>query len=281
MIDKKLFLLFLISTIFTASCTRQEGIYLSPSLSPSSEGKLVAVEDIINLKCVLETGGSLDKKVYQSDAKHFNLEVKKGDRHYDLVNEGTIVYKYKDSGGDQAQGYINNFSYVSIKSIKHKTPLRGDRESKQSANCKHLMNPESRPSFIGRSHYTYDLRFQITGSYLRVLVIAPAKDIPYQAIPYSSKLAGNLYAMPIGGYKIKLGHTKETSSSDTETRQPLVSDTAPVKNVSKNSSSILLSYLQNNRKLNVEYVQIRSSFIPFKNLLESGKKRDVYPKKSI
>lgn len=263
-----------------ASCIRT----LSPRLSQSLEGKVASVKSILNLKCVLNTGERLDQRVDRSDARTFSLEEKRGYKDYRTIDEGTIRYKGFDSKGNAEEGYINNFGYVSVKSVEDHTSKKTEESSLvPGINCLNLISPEHHPLFVGRAHHKYQVRFQIIGNQARVLAVASAKDIPYQALPYSLKLNGDMYGVPIGGYNINLGHIEEVVNSDWEATNILVLRALPIqdrKGYSTHTSElgIVSSYPNKENGKPVQHAEISSAFIPFKSLLESGEKQDVYPK---
>ena len=280
MTTRSFFLFNLIFLFASVSCIRN----YKPRLSQSLEGKVVPISRILDLKCVLKTGEKLDREVYRSDAQNFYLETHKGNKNYHPIKEGTIVYDGFDSNGNAEKGSINNFGYVSIESVEDKTDSQEEEsEFLSRINCFNLISPQDNPLFIGRSHYNYNVRFQVIGNYVRVFIVAPAKDIPYQALSYSLKLNNDLYAMPIGGYDVKLGYIEEIVNSDWEATNVLILRGVPVKNkkdYTTNASSlgIVSSYPNKEDGTPVQHAEISGEFKPFETLLTSGRKQDVYPK---
>ena len=117
---------------------------------------------------------------------------------------------------------------------------------------------------------------------MRALVVAPAKDIPHQALAYSLKLKDDLYAMPIGGYNADLGYLEEVVNSDWEATRILTFRSVPVKERQgysfQDSLGIPSTYPNRADGTPVKHMRMSGSFMPFKTLLESGKKQDVYHK---
>ena len=75
----------------------------------------------------------------------------------------------------------------------------------QDISCINLISPDHHSLLVAKAHHTYDVRFQIIGGFVRVLLLDHPKYIPSSAIAYSLKLKDDLYAMPIGGYSVILG----------------------------------------------------------------------------
>ncbi len=276
------YLLVFIS-FFLLSCFQQRPSRLSQSL----EGTIVSLSDVFRLKCVLKTGESLNKKVNWTEAEDIILEEKTKDGKYKSIEKSSVAFNGFDEDGEKTKNYINDFSYVSINSIEDNsssTFLASTEEKggakiiqKGKLRCANLLSPEQHSFIIAKAHHSYDLEFQVIGNYLRALIVASPEDIPFQALPYSLKMGENRYGMPIGGYDIGLGYLEEVVNSDFEATRLLTFREVPIKN-KEGQEEKLVNNIPTIYPQGVKEIQVRGEFKPFKTLLESGAKKDVYPK---
>ena len=276
------YLLVLISFCLL-SCFQQQSSRLDSRL----EGTIVSLSDIFRIKCVLKTGESLNQKIDWTEAENVILEEKTQDGQYQVVKKSSIAYDGFDQKGKKAKGYINDFSYVSINSIEDKKSsflpsVEDDDEAKViqqgKLRCENLLTPEQHSFIIAKDHHSYDLEFQVIGNHLRALIIAAPEDLPFQALPYSIKISDTRYGMPIGGYDIGLGYLRESVNSDFEATRSLEFREIPIKNKDGQERK-LVNNIPTIYPQGVKEIQVRGEFRPFKTLLESGGKKDVYPKK--
>lgn len=259
------------SVLFSVSCIQS----YNPYLNQQQEDKVFPIKDIINLKCRIKTGGQKEKKVPFTNAlSSFNLEIKK-DKSYKEAKEEPVIFKYKDLTDEKTKtGWINNLGYVPIKKVNRAGPLLSGSKVK----CINLIKEEIHPRLRARSHHTYDVRFQVIGRFVRVLLLAPFKDIPSSALPYSLKVNETLYAMPIGGYAAQPVDVDPRQNQDREDTNVLFARPRPLgkhkgyENLTVNG--ILHIYPKGAKDIQVT----NSTFQPYQSLVEHSKKIDVYPK---
>lgn len=283
----KLYQILIYSCLLTLTACLQNR---RPRVSQQLEGTFTHISDIAQLKCTIKTGEALNQKVDWTDARQVYLEDKSSKGYTPLKKGETVVYDGFDPKTNKPQkGYINQFGYVPIVEIKDSrgkkiTPSKKDGLIKKNQlYCDNLLTPKQHNLLIAKPHHTYDLRFQITGNFLRALIVASPKDIPFQALPYSVKFKDDLYGMPIGGYEVKLGYLEEVVNSDWEATRVLTFREIPITNQKG------LTNLVTNEKPKVPFVypekstvvKVINDFEPFATLLESGEKRDVYPKNLV
>ncbi len=269
--------------LFLSSCFQQRSARLIQNL----EGTVVSLSDVFHLKCVLKTGESLNKKVDWTNAEHVVLEDKMEDGRYKMVEKSSVVYEgFDQKTGKKALGHVSDFSYVSIKSVEEdssslfaSTAENSDSKIIQKGNlhCENLLTPEQHPFIIAKANHSYNVEFQVVGNNLRALIIASAEDIPFQSLPYSVQLSDGRYGMPIGGYNIGLGYLEEIVNSDFEATRSLNFREVPIKN-SNGLEKKEVKGISNIYPKGVQTLLVKGEFKPFKTLLESGGKKDVYPK---
>ena len=172
-----------ISALFSVSCLDGP----EDRVSQLQEGKNVPIKDIVNLKCLLETGDRKDTTIPFTDALSFNLERKKKKGSYVPAKEETLTYKYQDPKDKKIKtGWLNNFSYVVPGDLKEDSPAYAGRE----VSCENFRALLKHPFLRAKSNHSYAVRFQVAGGFVRVLLLAPPEDIPQSALAYSLKLQG-------------------------------------------------------------------------------------------
>ena len=66
--------------------------------------------------------------------------------------------------------------------------------------------------FRGRPNWRYEIMYQVTKNFLKILKVGPEKDIPFQERTYAQKLKDGRLAVPLVGYPID--HVKRVKSLD-------------------------------------------------------------------
>lgn len=263
--------LLIVSALFSVSCL----LNFDPELNQKQRDKVFLIKDIINLKCRLKTGNRTEQEVPFTNAlSSFNLEIKQG-KTYKEAKEEPVTFKYKDLKDEKTKtGWINNLGYVPIEA-ENRT---GDFLPSSSVKCVNLISKGIHPLLRARSNYEYNVRFQVIGGFVRVLLVAPYKDLPSSALPYSLKVSKDLYAMPIGGYKALPVDIEPAKNQDREDTNNLFAQPRPL-GKHEGYEDLVLDGIPHNYPKGVEYVQITSSgFQPYQSLVENSKKIDVYPK---
>ena len=298
--------LVLLLGLFAVSCIKPPEKRVAQPL----EGTIVPISQLTKLKCLLTTGAARKEMVNWTEAEQINLE-HKSSKGYEKLKSGETV-KYNSRPASKAEktsvGYVNYFSYVSVDHIQegdnpslHKNS--SDPESykvieenqvvktKNHLTCENLLQPEEIPFLIAKPHYNYTVRFQLVGNRARALLLAPAADLPSQSLAYSHKMADEegkeIYAMPIGGYKVLPGYIEQKENTDWEATNVLVFRKVPIRRranyktqFTKGVPSSWPAYYERGKGESrpVREVQFASEFTPFKTLAEQGGKKDVYSK---
>ena len=297
---------------FLSSCFLQR----DPRPPQALEGNIIPVSDVLNLKCALRTGDPFLGEAAEppwTNAKSVKLEAKKSRGSYKpLRSADSLVYEYDTKSDDR--DYLNNFSLVNVISVENKTPnrflggggkiIRGDGRE-QSLNCAALLNPDEYPRLWAKANYTYDVSFQVFGGYVRALLVAPPRDIPFHALPYSIDIGGGRYAMPLGGYPAQIGSLTEQENADFEATRLLTFLPLPsvarsglqkinfkgipsfyVKSCSdicdKNTEGISCPEICRKKPhLEPTHLQLTGNFDPFRDFIGNNpeQKRDSYPKR--
>lgn len=270
--------------LFPVSCFWQR----NPWINQSQRGNAVPIADILNLQCRLHTGARRAEEVVPyTRAFSYKLERKLGKGSYKEVENETkdiiLSYEYKDEKGKAKQGWINNFGYVHIEKTEEQ---KGLSSSSDEISCLNLLSgPLHHPLLIAKAHHSYDVRFQLIGGFVRVLLLSHPKYIPSSSHAYSLKLRDDLYAMPMGGYKVVPGKLEAAENSDREE-----TNTLTVRSLPRNErggfenhvsgEGIPHSYPKKDDGEPVKYVHFANggNFTPYKSLLQRSKKIDVYPK---
>ena len=181
------------------------------------------------IQCLLKTGGPVygEEDHSWTMARSVKIESKEDRGRYNSLGQSdSLVYKPENAGSAPSEKlYINNFSLVKVLDVKGKNEsrLRKNRKKTIAAgrgsaplSCGNLLNPDILPDIYGKANYEYDVRFHILGDYLRAVIVAPPKDLPFHALPYSIKISEGRYAMPVGGYPIQIGYLTERENQDFE-----------------------------------------------------------------
>ena len=228
-----------------------------PRPSQALEGNVIPIGDsssgLLGLKCSLMTGEPINGggRAPWTHAEDVKIEKKISKGIYKPLGEnGSLVYKrasyreepqegapsvYRDSSDPSGKkpvyrsdkDYINDFRLVRVASIRDKAKNRflspKSGPAAEGLSCAALLSPDELPSIYAKASHTYDVRFQIFGSYLRALLVAPAEDLPFHALPYSIKVRSgkDIYAMPLGGYSAQAGALTETENADFEATRVL------------------------------------------------------------
>ena len=294
--------------VFAVSCIKPPQKRLAQTLL----GTIVPVSQVTGLECLLTTGPAREERVNWTEAQKVNLERKSSGQYEKIKSRETISYKYRADSEEEktSMGYINYFSYVSVDRIEESKKFHGESSSgsgnyqvteegqavktKNRLTCENLLHSEEIPFLIAKPDYTYIVRFQIVGNRVRALLLAPAEDLPSQALAYSYKTASRgeqeMYAMPFGGYKVYPGYIEQKENTDWEATNVLIFRKIPIRRRAEYQTTSLAgilsswpSYYQKDEKGSMEprsvvQVQFDSVFKPFKTLAEQGKKKDVYAK---
>ncbi|MCY4512712.1 MAG: hypothetical protein OXB86_03385 [Bdellovibrionales bacterium] len=297
----------LLLSLLTVSCIRPPEKRLAQTL----QGTVAPVSQLTSLKCLLTTGAAREERVNWTEAQVVNLQRKSSSDQYEKIQPGeTVKYNSGVSSkeGEDSKGYINYFSYVPVVQVKTSYQSGSKKPSKQlnykvseddlqarkvksRLTCENLLQPEDIPFLIAKPHYNYVVRFQVVGDKVRALLLAPAEDLPSQALAYSYKVIDKgdqeFYAMPFGGYKVQPGYIEQRESADWEATNVLIFRKIPIRKRAKYQTqptggipSSWPTYHQADAPKSPTLVQIQfnSGFQPFKTLAERGGKKDVYAK---
>ena len=282
MVLRFLLLSFLLSPV---SCLFQQR---NSEINQSQRGNAVFIKDILNLQCRLHTGDRRSEEVVPyTRALSYKLEKKLRKHSYKEVKDETkdviLSYEYRDEEGKRKQGWINNFGYVHIEKTEER---KGLSSSSEEVSCLNLLSgPLHHPLLIAKANHSYDVRFQLIGDFVRVLLLSHPKYLPSSSHAYSLKLRDDLYAMPMGGYKVVSGKVEAVENADREETTTLTVKSLPRTErggfenlVSK--EGIPHSYPKKDNGEPVKYVHFvgGGKFQPYKSLLQRNKKIDVYPK---
>ena len=292
-----------LSACFLVSCINP----LDKEVTQSLRGMVFPVSSVLSLKCVLTTGQpDTTRPVNWTDAVKVNLEKRISKGKYDPVPEGGTVsykgYQKTEQGLAPVKGYINYFPYVSVESVRNFQSSENSgsgyalfdesrvARAKGRLTCENLIPKEDIPFLIAKPNHSYIARFQLMGKKLRVLLEAPPEDLPSHSLPYSFKLPGSegkeRYAMPIGGYTVRLGHIEQRENADLELTNILIFRDAPIERLKRYESqsedgirSVYRRYRAGSDRADVDHISFASAnFHPFATLAEKGEKKDVYPK---
>ena len=245
-------------------------------VNPNQEGKLVPIKELVNLECRLETGDRKDHKVPFTKARAFNLERKQKKGIYTDASEEAVVYKYKDPESEkEKEGWLNNLGYV----IPEKLEAAGASPPDRNVSCTNFESILKLPFLRAKSNHSYTVRFQVAGNFVRVLLVAPPKDMPTSSLPYSLRLTDNFYAMPIGGYQATAVNMEAVKNADWEDTNIDIGRPLPLTHQSgfeevTSANGIPHSYLKGTDTV----LFTTSEFQPYKSLVEKNGKIDVYPK---
>lgn len=262
---------FTVSVLFSISCT----LGYDPEINQNQQDEVFPIKDIINLKCRIKTGNRKEQKVPFTNARSaFNLEIKK-DKSYKEAKEEPVIFKYKDPKDQKIKtGWFNNFSYVPIKAENRAGPSLPNRTIK----CINLISEGIHPRLRARSNHVYNVRFQVIGRFVRVLLLAPLEDIPSSALPYSFKVDEKLYAMPIGGYAAQPVDVDPRQNQDRENTNTLFAQQKPL-GKHEGYENLIQNGIPHSYPKGAKYVHVaNSTFQPYQSLVEHSKKKDVYPK---
>lgn len=75
---------------------------------------------------------------------------------------------------------------------------------------------------VARPNTKYEVRYQLTDKYLKVLLVGQPEEIPYTQHPNAEKLADGRLALPLVGYPIEYYRVENQLNSDREKTQTLI-----------------------------------------------------------
>ena len=156
-----------------------------PDSRKSKEQQIFSVEDIQKAECQIVTKKAQTENSLKSRAQKFTIEPNQFD---------SVVFQSNKS----IPSVINNFPFV-------------DYEIRGSSICQALLY-QKQVRLMARPFSVYSVRFQIIGSYIRILLEGRPYHLPYQNLASSVYSVQRQYAVPIGGYEITQGKVREVKN---------------------------------------------------------------------
>ncbi|MDE0150893.1 MAG: hypothetical protein OXK80_00130 [Bdellovibrionales bacterium] len=180
---------FFLSLGFILLCTSCVEV-LPDQFQPNDvkQDQIFPIDQIIKTKCYIKTQGPIESGSAVSQAQKIVLESNKSD---------SVVFP---SHSTSTFPVINNLPVV-------------EYEVRGSSLCQTVLT-QREIRLVARPHTSYEVYFQITGSYLRVLMSGTLHELPYQRLAQAIRIQNDRYALPIGGYSIQQGQVRNMMNVD-------------------------------------------------------------------
>ena len=178
-----------------------------PDSRRSKEKQIFSLEDIQKAECQIVTKKAQSESSLKSRAQKFIIEPNQFD---------SVMFQSESS----VPSVINNFPFV-------------DYEIRGSSICQALLY-QKQIRLMARPFSVYPVRFQIIGSYIRILLEGRSYSLPYQNLTSSVYNVQRQYAVPIGGYEIiqgKVQRVKNVENRETHLLDFFPSDNQPFERV--------------------------------------------------
>ena len=153
-----------------------------PDSRKSKEEQIFSLEDIQKAECQIVTKKIQAESSLKSRAQKFTIEPNQFD---------SVMFPSKND----IPPVINNFPFVGYE-------IRG------SSICQALLY-QKQIRLMARPFSVYSIRFQVIGSYLRILLEGRSYQLPYQNLTSSVYNVQRQYAIPIGGYEVIQGKVRK------------------------------------------------------------------------
>ena len=197
----------------------------------SKKDQVFSIEEVKNAACRIRTGRALTTGSLKSSSKKLEIQT-------------------------ESHGGFNNLPFV-------------EYQPEGPGVCQKLLN-QSSLKLSARPHFSYDVRFQIIGTWLRIWLTGDLKDLPYQNMSQLKEQEDGRFAVLIGGHEIQQGEVRNVKN--VEQVETYILDFFPQTNptfepvqgfhyIRKNANSILIPSLA-------------QGFLPVQHL----EKKDVFPK---
>ena len=217
------------AVFFLLSCVRK----FPPQFDSNNprQNQIFSIDEVLKAKCQIKTGRALGKGVLESQAQKLVIE----------PSEFSSVVFDSYTKERRTPPVINNLPFVEYE-------VRGEE---LCLSLIHLTGVR----LIAKPHFSYSVRFQISGSYLRILMAGRPRDLPYQRLMDFVPYLEDHYAVPIGGYEMEQGSIepiKNVENQETHIIDFFPSENQPLKvkvregishAIREGSSSILISDL--------------------------------------